>query len=55
MDKMQADLVELVMQGAETSSTIKQLNDSLKVLSSWMSQMDKPVRSLQNMVEEVGA
>ncbi|KAK1662066.1 hypothetical protein QYE76_050225 [Lolium multiflorum] len=55
MEKMQADMGELMKQGAETADAIKSLTESLKGLRAWVPQIDDTVRTLQKLIDAVGA
>jgi hypothetical protein len=61
MQTTQADLAALKRQGeelqkqcADSSSTLKSINDTLKQLSSWVPQVDESLKGLQATIEAVG-
>ena len=51
MEEVQSNLAELKQQGAETSTTLRLVNETLKGLSDWMPQMDDTVRNLQKSLD----
>jgi hypothetical protein len=61
MQTTQAELAALKRQGeelqkqcADSSSTLKSINDTLKQLSSWVPQVDESLKGLQATIEAVG-